>query len=148
MASQSRIDSTTLDGVAISISALCVLHCLLTPVAVIAFPILASSVLASHEFHGWLLALILPSSALALYLGCRRHRDGVVLGLGLTGLTVLIAPAVLGPEMLGELGEIVVTSAGGALLAVSHVLNYRRCRRLQCEEQGCEGRCTTESAAP
>ena len=148
MASHSRIDSTTLDGVAISISALCVVHCLLTPVAVIAFPILASSMWASHEFHGWLLALILPSSALALYLGCRRHRDGAVLGLGLMGLTVLIAPVVLGPAVMTELGEIVVTTAGGTLLAVSHVLNYRRCRRLRCEEQSCEGRCTTESAAP
>ena len=148
MASRSRIDSTTLDGVAISISALCVLHCLLTPVAVVAFPILASSLWASHEFHAWLLALILPSSALALYLGCRRHRDGAVLGLGLTGMTVLIAPAGLGPEVLTELGEVVVTSAGGTLLAVSHVLNYRRCRRLRCEERDCAGRCTTESAAP
>jgi hypothetical protein len=92
---------------------------------------------ASHEFHAWLLVLILPSSALALYLGCREHRSGAVLGLGLTGMSVLVVAAVLGPELLTEIGEILVTGAGGTLLATSHVLNFRRCRQLRCEEQAC-----------
>ena len=132
-----NIDSRTLDGVAISISAVCVLHCLLAPLAVLAFPIIGSSLWASHEFHAWLLVLILPSSALALYLGCREHRSGSVLGLGLAGMGVLIVAAALGPEVLTELGEVLVTGAGGTLLAISHVLNYRRCRALRCEERAC-----------
>jgi hypothetical protein len=132
-----NIDSRTLDGVAISISAVCVLHCLLAPLAVLAFPIIGSSLWASHEFHAWLLVLILPSSTLALYLGCREHGSGKVLGLGLTGMAVLIAAAVLGPEVLTELGEVLVTGVGGTLLAVSHVLNFRRCRALRCEERAC-----------
>jgi len=132
-----HIESTTLDGVAISISALCVLHCLLAPLVVLAFPIFGASLWASHEFHAWLLVLILPSSALALYLGCRQHRSGIVLGLGLSGIAVLLIAAALGPEVLGELGEILVTGLGGTLLAGSHVLNYRRCRTIQCEEQAC-----------
>ena len=132
-----NIDSRTLDGVAISISAVCVLHCLLAPLAVLAFPIIGSSLWASHEFHAWLLELILPSSALALYLGCREHRSGSVLGLGLAGMGVLIVAAALGPEVLTELGEVLVTGAGGTLLAISHVLNYRRCRALRCEERAC-----------
>ena len=132
-----NLDSRTLDGVAISISAVCVLHCLLAPLAVVAFPIIGSSLWASHEFHAWLLVLILPSSALALYLGCREHRSGTVLGLGLAGMVVLIVAAVLGPEVLTELGEVLVTAAGGTLLAISHVLNFRRCRALRCEEEAC-----------
>jgi hypothetical protein len=137
-----RLDSRTLDGVAIGISALCVLHCLLAPLAVLAFPIIGSSLWASHEFHAWLLVLILPSSALALYLGCRKHRSGTVLGLGLTGMAVLVIAAVLGPAVLTEIGEVLVTGAGGTLLAISHVMNYRRCRALRCEERAC-----TEHAA-
>ena len=84
--------------------------------------------------------LILPSSALALYLGCREHRSGKVLGLGLTGMAVLIVAAVLGPAVLTELGEVLVTGAGGTLLAVSHVMNYRRCRALRCYDRGCAER--------
>jgi hypothetical protein len=137
MGKHPHIESTTLDGVAISISALCVLHCLFAPLVVLAFPIFGASLWASHEFHAWLLVLILPSSALALYLGCRQHRSGVVLALGLAGIAVLLIAAALGPEMLGELGEILVTGLGGALLASSHVLNYRRCRTIKCEEKAC-----------
>ncbi len=135
-----HIDSRTLDGVAISISALCVLHCVLAPLAVLAFPIIGSSLWASHEVHVWLLVLILPSSALALYLGCREHRSRKVLGLGLTGMAVLIVAAVLGPAVLTELGEVLVTGAGGTLLAISHVLNSRHCRALRCGEPGCAER--------
>ena len=132
-----RIESTTIDGVAIAISALCVLHCLVAPLAVVAFPFIATSVWASHEFHAWLLVLILPSSALALYLGCRRHRSGAVLGLGLAGMAVLVTAAVLGPASLTAPGEVLMTGAGGALLATSHIMNFRRCRRLRCEERAC-----------
>jgi peptidoglycan/LPS O-acetylase OafA/YrhL len=132
-----HIDSMTIDGMAIAISALCVLHCLVAPIAVLVFPILATSLWASHEFHAWLLALILPSSALALWLGCRRHRSGLILGLGLAGMAVLVLAAVLGPQALTGPGEVLVTALGGALLAAGHVLNFRRCRALQCEERDC-----------
>jgi hypothetical protein len=130
-----RLDSATLDGVAIAISALCVLHCLAVPLAVIVFPILATSLWASHEFHAWLLVLILPSSALALWLGCRRHHSSLVLGLGLAGMGVLVLAAILGPETLTVPGEVLTTGTGGALLATSHWLNFRRCRQLRCEER-------------
>ena len=135
---QARLDSTTIDGVVIAISALCVLHCLLVPVAVVVFPFVATTLWASHEFHVWLLVLILPSSAVALWLGCRRHRSGRVLGLGLLGMAVLITAAILGPEKLTEPGEVLVTGTGGVLLAASHVMNFRRCRRSRCEERACE----------
>jgi hypothetical protein len=52
-------------------------------------------------------------------------------------MAVLVTAAVLGPAVLTELGEVLMTGAGGLLLAASHVLNFRRCRRLRCEEQAC-----------
>ncbi len=60
-----------------------------------------------------------------------------MLGLGVAGMAVLIVAAVLGPAVLTELGEVLMTGAGGLLLAVSHVINFRRCRRLRCEERAC-----------
>jgi len=92
-------------------------------------------VLTDEHFHGLLLVLIIPSSALALYLGCRQHGDGSVLWLGLGGISVLGLAAGFGTDGLGILGEKLLTGAGGALLATGHALNFRRCRARRCEEQ-------------
>jgi len=124
----------SLDGAAIALSAACVVHCLLLPLLIILFPILGSSILADESFHGLLLVLIIPSSALAFYLGCRQHGDGSVLWLGLAGIALLSLAAALGIEGLGVVSEKMLTGAGGALLATGHVINFRRCRARRCEE--------------
>jgi glucose-6-phosphate-specific signal transduction histidine kinase len=125
----------SLDGMAIALSAACVIHCLLLPVLIILFPILGSTVLADESFHRLLLVLIIPSSALAFYLGCRQHGDGSVLWLGLTGILLITLAAAVGVAGLGAGGEKLLTGAGGALLASGHVINFRRCRARRCEEQ-------------
>lgn len=132
-----RISNTgsALDGLAIAMSVACVLHCLMLPVLVVLFPILGSTTLGDDNFHGLLLFLIIPSSVVALYMGCRQHGDGSVLGLGIAGLTILTAAAVLGPEALGLDGEKALTGLGGTVLAIGHWKNFRRCRTRRCEEQ-------------
>lgn len=126
---------SSLDGMAIALSAACVVHCLLLPLLIVLFPILGSTVLADESFHGLLLVLIIPSSALAFYLGCRQHGDGSVLWLGLTGIFLLTVAAAVGVAGLGIVGEKLLTGAGGALLATGHVINFRRCRARRCEER-------------
>lgn len=128
----------SLDGAAIAMSAACILHCLLTPVLVILFPILGSTALADDSFHGLLLVIIIPTSAMAFYLGCRRHGEGSVLVLGVAGIVVLLVAALLGVVGLGIVGEKVATGIGGTLLALGHVQNFRRCRAHRCEETAVE----------
>ena len=130
---------SALDGVAVAMSVACILHCLLAPVLIVLFPILGSSLFADHQFHALLLIFIIPTSMLALYLGCRQHGDGSVLWLGMSGICVLAVAAVLGPEILSINGEKLMTGAGGVILATGHVQNFRRCRAIRCEENtGCE----------
>jgi hypothetical protein len=125
----------SLDGAAIAMSAACILHCLLTPLLVILFPILGSTAFADDSFHGLLLVLIIPTSTIAFYIGCRQHGDGSVLLLGVSGILVLVAAALLGTTGLGIVGEKIATGIGGTLLALGHVQNFRRCRVRQCEER-------------
>ncbi len=133
-------DSNTarLDGVAVAMSFVCILHCLMTPVLATLFPIVAGTMLEDHQFHAFLLIFVIPTSILALYLGCRKHRNGLVLSLGLAGMAILAIVALLGPETLTVPGEKVATGLGGLILASAHVLNFRRCRELQCEETDCD----------
>lgn len=118
---------------AISGSMLCILHCLATPLLLVAVPVVASTFVADEEFHRILVMFVLPISLVALFAGCRRHKDRVVLAVGGLGLVLLVSIAFLGHDLLGELGEKVATVVSGGVLAIGHLRNYRLCRRRECD---------------
>ena len=122
-----------LDIIAISVSGLCAVHCLLTLLALILFPILSGTLIASEDFHRFLIWVILPTSALAIVLGCRRHKDAAVLWLGIAGLSLLILSGYWAHAWLGEWGERLLTLCGGVIMAAGHVRNYRLCRQDHCQ---------------
>jgi len=116
-------DLASLDRVAIGLSGLCAFHCAVTPVAVIVFPVLSACLGSDQIFHSLLIALVVPSSVLALTLGCRRHRNAA-------GLSLLVVAAALGHV---EYWERPMTLGASALIVVAHGLNYRLCRSDRCE---------------
>jgi peptidoglycan/LPS O-acetylase OafA/YrhL len=122
-----------MDRLAIAASGFCLVHCLVTPVLLISIPVLASTVVADEQFHGILLMFVLPTSSLALLLGCRRHKDWSVLILGTLGLILLVLTASLGHEVFGEIGEKIATIVGSMTLAAGHLRNRRLCRADKCD---------------
>jgi hypothetical protein len=124
------LSSSALDRASIALSGVCAIHCLATPIAVIVFPVLSAYVGSDHVFHRLMLTLVVPSSILALTIGCRRHRDAMVVGLGLAGIGLLIGALLeAGPW------ERAATIAATALIAAAHARNYRLCRRDSCTHQ-------------
>jgi hypothetical protein len=122
----------TLDRLAVSGSVLCLLHCLATPLLLVALPVLSSTVVADEAFHRLILVFVLPVSLVALLIGCRHHKDPVVMGFGGVGLLSLILVAFFGYDLLGEAGERAATVASGLALAIGHLRNYRLCRDDDC----------------
>ena len=123
----------TLDSLAVILSGTCMLHCLALPVLVTLFPIVQGSLLEEQYFHLIMLGLILPTSLIALTVGCRKHKDPVTIALGATGLVTLTITALIGHELFGVLGERIVTTLGGLILASAHIQNYRCCRKDNCQ---------------
>jgi hypothetical protein len=121
------------DGVAAGVSLACAFHCALTPIALVVLPVLASTPLGDEGFHRALLWLILPSSGVGLTLGCRRHKDAVVMTAGVVGLSVLVFTALAGHDLLGEGPERLATVLGSLVLATGHARNHALCRRDRCE---------------
>ena len=140
------MNSHSLDKVAMSLSTVCLLHCLLAPVTLTLLPIAGSALVVPDEiFHRALLWVILPTSIIALTIGCKNHRDWRILGTGAVGMIILSAAAFAGHDWFGVTGEKWVTSAGGLILAYSHFLNYRTCRSLTCDSSNPEhANCQTE----
>lgn len=127
--------STHFDKAAIGLSLVCAVHCLLLPVALVILPTLAASTFSDERFHQWMLMTVLPTSLLALTMGCQRHRNMSVMAMGLPGLAILTLAAFLGHDWLGESGEKIASLLGASLIALGHFRNHKLCRRLQC---GCE----------
>lgn len=121
-----------LDQLAIMFSGLCILHCLLTPIFVVIFPVLVTTSIATEEFHQLLLWLILPTSLFALFLGSFNHKDRLLLTLGLASLSQLIIVAFLGHESLSEPGEGLITIVGSVALILGHIRNRHLCCHKAC----------------
>ena len=69
---------------------ICGIHCLVTPVILVALPILATTFWVDENFHLWMLLLVIPTTTLAVWSGCRRHKDKWVLLSAATGISILV----------------------------------------------------------
>ncbi len=127
-----EVSSTKLDKAAIGFSLVCVIHCLLTPIAIVMLPALGATFLEDERFHYAILFLVLPTSLIALGLGCRKHGRLEILLMGLIGLFILCLILILGEDTIGETGEKVSTVIGTAIIAFAHVRNFRLCQDRQC----------------
>lgn len=112
-----------LDGVGICASALCMLHCLALPLVLAALPSVAARFAPGEAFHWILLGAAIPTSALALVGGWRRHRATAPLIVGAMGL-ILMALGVAVPWR--EALETGLTVAGSLCLASAHIANWRQ----------------------
>lgn len=121
------------DKTAISLSFICTLHCLAAPFALALLPTLAAINLADEAFHLWMVIAVIPTSLLALSMGCKKHRDYRVLLLGIIGLGLLILAAFFGHDLLGESAETGLTVLGSIIIAAGHVLNHRLCQLSRCK---------------
>ncbi|MGB0413695.1 MAG: MerC domain-containing protein [Coraliomargarita sp.] len=143
------------DKLAISMAAICAVHCLLTPVLVVMLPIIATSFFVHQDFHLWMLYLVIPTTSFAIYMGCRKHKDKWVATMSALGLSVLICALVIErqgaaahsaeegaacPHCVRDVSDEPVpmhaaawiNTLGGLFLASGHVRNFRLCRRAKC----------------
>ena len=120
------------DKTAISLSLICVAHCLFMP----SFLVLLSSYISfsydNELVHYLVLAMAIPLSLYALIAGVKNHKTYSYFLLGLSGLLCLIFAISFGVQIWGELGEKSFTTIGALLVAISHFKNYRLCREVEC----------------
>ena len=153
-----------LDRVAITMSVVCAIHCLITPIILVALPIIASTFWVHEDFHLWMLFLVIPTTSLAVFTGCRKHKDRWVMTFAIVGLSLLITALITemtgmasgctgcsacsgpaeqtttGADAKGFLGNTVpyyalVNTLGGLFLVAGHGRNFWLCRKAECKPQ-------------
>ena len=88
------------DLIGISLSGMCLIHCVLTPLFIMMTPLIGAGFWSSHGLHESIIYLIIPTAVIALAVGCTRHRDFWVGFIGFIGICVLTI-AVLVTHQLG-----------------------------------------------
>jgi len=141
-----------IDRFAIGMAMLCAVHCLLMPILLIALPIIATGFFAHENFHLWMLWLVLPSTCISMYMGCRKHKDRWTLRLGAVGVLIVTAVALYegytgaAADVHSCSGCVVhdhgakaglpmcawLNTLGGLFLVAAHTRNYRLCRKSAC----------------
>jgi len=116
------------DYTSISLAGICVVHCFLTPVVLILFPVVSSTLVFEEVFHELMLFMVIPASVVAMFLGCRRHKDFSVIMLGGVGLYFLLVGAF---AVTGYL-ESILTLIGAFIMISGHLRNFRLCRKDGC----------------
>jgi len=128
-----RLTQEYSDKTAISLSALCLAHCLLVPSFLVFLSGYVSLSYNNELIHYVLLFIAIPVSLYALITGVRNHKSYAYLYAGLVGITALILAVTLGAQIWGETGEKALTTIGAILVAISHFKNYRLCREVECD---------------
>lgn len=116
------------DKMAISLSLLCALHCLVSPLIIVMLPSLAALQFDGEAFHVWMVLAVIPTSVYALTMGCKQHKRYRLLGLGLFGLLFLLSAVLLGEDLISDFWEKALTVTGAATIALGHYRNYRLCQ--------------------
>ena len=118
--------SSWLDGAAVGLSALCLIHCLALPFLVAGLPFLAQ--FSEGHLHVQMLFLVLPLSIVALGLGFRHHRSTWIVLTGVLGMLTLVVGATVAHSRLGLSADRSFTIVGALVLATAHFYNSVRTR--------------------
>ena len=130
-----KLTQTTADKFAIGLSLMCTVHCFATPIILALLPSFAVLQINGEQFHLWVLAVVLPTSILALSLGCKKHKRTRYMACGVVGLACLIIAVLLGQEE----AEKALTLIGSAFIALAHWFNYQQCFKKNNENCPCSG---------
>ena len=116
------------DRLGITLSVVCLVHCLMLPLAIAALPLVAAQWLHTSTFHTVMALVLLPVALLAVVPGLRLHGRVSVAAAMAAGLSLLSTAAFAGERLLSREWGIGLTLAGGAILVTAHAVNLALCR--------------------
>ncbi len=90
--------SRYLDRIAISLSTICIVHCLAMPFVVAMLPVAAITFGSDGHFHALMLWFVVPTSAIGFSLGYRVHRKTAIVVRGAVAVAVLALVALWGHD--------------------------------------------------
>ena len=120
------------DRLGIYASALCVVHCLLTPVLLSLSAVAAHFLPSEEHTHRALAVGIALIGSFAVFRGLRKHRRRIVVWLMLVGLMLIAVAAFFGDSLPHHWIEVFITMCGSTCMIAAHRLNHTFCKQCSC----------------
>jgi hypothetical protein len=127
MSTSSRVSAFSADNLGIWASALCVVHCIVTPVLLSLSSVFAHFIPGEEKTHRTLAVGVAALGAIALIKGFRTHGRRRILGLMVMGLGFIFAGAFYGDLLPSHGCEVAVTMTGSLLMITAHRMNHTFC---------------------
>jgi carbon starvation protein CstA len=116
------------DRLGIAMSVVCLVHCLMLPLAIAALPLVAAQWLEANTFHTAMALALVPVALFAAVPGLRMH-GRVSVGVAMAaGLSLLSTAAFAGERLLSQEWVTGLTVVGGTILVTAHAVNLALCR--------------------
>jgi len=116
------------DKLGITLSLVCLVHCLALPLVIALLPLFAAQWLQANGFHMAMAIALLPVALLAVLPGLRMHGRRSVAAAMAAGLSLLSTAAFAGEMLLTQEWVVALTVAGGTILVAAHAVNLALCR--------------------
>jgi hypothetical protein len=116
------------DRLGIWASALCVVHCIVTPVLLSMSVVFSRLIPGEERTHRTLAVGIAALGAIALINGYRRHGRRRVFAMMGAGLVFIFVGAFYGSRMPAHIDEVLVTMTGSVLMIAAHRMNHTFCK--------------------
>jgi hypothetical protein len=134
-----RTSLLSADNLGIWASALCVVHCIATPILLSMSVVFVHLIPGEEKTHRTLAVGIAALGAIALAKGFRTHGRRRILGIMATGLAFIFAGAFYGDRLPSHGYEVAVTMTGSILMITAHRMNHTFCK-------ACTRCCSSEDA--
>jgi hypothetical protein len=121
--SQRRVE-TAVDRFGALASLLCAIHCALLPLLFGVLPAIGLAFLAGHTFERVFVSFAILLASISLAHGLRTHGSYLAFLFLVPGILLLVA-GLSGASTHGSTAHAVIVSAGGSLIAISHLINQR-----------------------
>jgi uncharacterized membrane protein YozB (DUF420 family) len=123
------------DRMGIWASALCIVHCLVTPILLSMSAVFAHFLPSEERTHRSLAVFIALVGAIALIRGFRAHRRIRVICLMAAGLACIFFAAYRGDRLPVRGAEVGITFLGSVLMISAHRMNHTFCRDCACAKR-------------
>ena len=115
------------DAIGVAASTLCLIHCVLTPIAPSFAPVLSEFPPGDTAVHRVVILLVVAIGLLAFIQGYRKHRKFIVFLPTVAGVWA-IGLGAFGDSFMGPLAEKCITILGSTLVIAAHGLKRTFCK--------------------
>jgi hypothetical protein len=126
---ESLKQSHKIDSIGQGLSAICLVHCLLLPIAISTLPFLGIFSFLTTPFAEWMLIIVaILNASIAVTSGFKKHNNYLVLTVFISGFLFLMAHVIFDKGLHSHDTFAPTVTLGAFLLGVGHILNKKLCQ--------------------